>query len=189
MKNHGKNRLPKIIAIVGPTASGKSDLAVKIARKYNGEIISADSRQVYRGLNIGTGKITKHEMLGVPHHLLDVADPKKRFTVADFKTLADKAIADISSRGKLPIICGGTGLYIDILTSGFVLPDVPPNPTLRKKLGQKTAAQLFVILKKLDPKRAENIDQTNSVRLIRAIEIAKVFGVSRSAVTHHLNDT
>jgi len=187
MKNHGKNRLPKIIAVVGPTASGKSDLAVKIARKYNGEIISADSRQVYRGLNIGTGKITKHEMLGVPHHLLDVADPKKRFTVADFKTLADKAIADISSRGKLPIICGGTGFYIDTVTSGSILPDVQPNKALRRKLGQKSATELFEILKKLDPKRAKNIDQNNSVRLIRAIEIAQALGAVPPLATDNEN--
>ena len=173
----------KIIAIVGPTASGKSDLAVKIALKYNGEIISADSRQVYRGLNIGTGKITKREMCGVPHHLLDVANPKKRFTVSDFKTLADKAIAEIISRGKLPIICGGTGFYIDMLTSGSVLPDVSPNKKLREKLGKKSAAELFEILKKLDPKRAENIDKNNSVRLIRAIEIAQALGAVPPLVT------
>ena len=177
----------KIIAIVGPTASGKSDLAVKIALKYNGEIISADSRQVYRGLNIGTGKITKNEMCGVPHHLLDVADPKKRFTVSDFKMLADKAIADISSRGKLPIICGGTGFYIDILTSGSVLPDVPPNKKLRENIGKKSAGEIFEILKKLDPKRAENIDKNNIVRLIRAIEIAKALGAVPPLVTNTEN--
>src|SRR3970282_220703 len=106
-------RKQKIAVILGQTATGKSDLAVKIAKKFGGEIISADSRQVYKGLNVGTGKITKQEMGGVPHHLLDVADPKKYFSVAQYQKLANRAIKDVLSRGKLPIICGGTGLYID----------------------------------------------------------------------------
>jgi tRNA dimethylallyltransferase len=167
---------PKIITIVGPTSSGKSGLAVKIAKKYNGEVVSADSRQVYVGMDIGTGKITKKEMAGVPHHLLDVADPKKQFTVAGFKELADKAITDILSRGKLPIICGGTGFYIEAVTKNVLLPDVPVNKKLREKLFKKSALQLFEMLKKLDRNRASVIDRHNKVRLIRAIEIAKVLG-------------
>ncbi len=99
----------KLVVIVGPTAVGKSDFAVKYAKKHNGEVISADSRQVYKGLDIGTGKITKKEMRGIKHHLLDVADPRRQFNVGKYKELAQKAIADISSRNKLPIICGGTG--------------------------------------------------------------------------------
>jgi tRNA dimethylallyltransferase len=167
---------PKIIAIVGPTASGKSGLAVLIAKKYNGEIISADSRQVYVGLNIGTGKITKKEMSGVPHHLLDVTNPKKRFTVSDFKELADKAIADVLYRGKLPIICGGTGFYIDAVAKNILLPDVQVNKKLREKLSKKTTLQLFEILKKLDEERADAIGKHNAVRLIRAIEIVTALG-------------
>jgi len=167
---------PKVIAIVGPTASGKSGLAVEIARKYNGEVISADSRQVYVGLNIGTGKITKKEMLGVLHHLLDVANPKNRFTVSMYKDLADKAIAEILSRGKLPIICGGTGFYIDAVVKNVLLPDVPVNEKLREKLSRKTALQIFEMLKKLDGKRALAIGQHNKVRLIRAIEIVTEIG-------------
>ncbi len=167
---------PKIIAVVGPTASGKSALAVEIAKKFNGEVISADSRQVYVGLNIGTGKITKKEMSGVPHHLLDIANPRVRFTVSTYKDLADKAISEILARGKLPIICGGTGFYIEAVVKNVLLPDVPVNPKLRKQLSTKTALQLFEMLKKLDPGRAVAIGEHNKVRLIRALEIAKVIG-------------
>jgi tRNA dimethylallyltransferase len=170
------NKLPKIIAIVGPTASGKSGLAVEIAKKYNGEVISADSRQVYVGLDIGTGKITKKEMSGIPHHLLDVVNPKNRFTVSDFKKLADSAIAEIISRGKLPIICGGTGFYIESVVKNILLPDVSVNKKLRDKLSKKTASQLFEMLKKLDNERAIAIGQHNKVRLIRAIEIVETLG-------------
>lgn len=165
-----------MIVIVGPTASGKSAYAVKLARKIGGEVISADSRQVYKGLDIGTGKITKKEMRGVPHHLLDVASPRKVFTAQDFVELGRAAIADILKRGKTPIICGGTGFYIDALLGRVPLPNVPPNPKLRLSLARKTAPQLFTMLKKLDARRAKNIDANNPVRLIRAIEIAKKLG-------------
>lgn len=167
---------PKLIVILGPTATGKTALAIALAKKHNGEIISADSRQVYRGLDLGTGKVTKKEMGGIPHHLLDVADPKKQFSVAQFAALANQSIEDIFSRGKTPIICGGTGLYIDTLVSGTILPEVPPNPALRKKLEKKTAASLFIMLQKIDPERAKAIEKQNPVRLIRAIEIAKALG-------------
>jgi tRNA dimethylallyltransferase len=168
--------MKKIIVIVGQTASGKSDLAVKIAKKIGGEVISADSRQVYKNLNIGTGKITKKEMAGVPHHLLDVAEPKYQFTVDEYKKLADVKIKEILSRGKTPIICGGTGFYIDAVVEGIIMPKVPPNPKLRKLLAKKTTEQLFKLLIKLDETRARNIDSKNRVRLIRAIEIAKALG-------------
>lgn len=163
----------KILVIVGPTASGKSALAVALARKFGGEVISADSRQVYRGLDVGTGKITKKEMRGVPHHLLDIADPKKQFTVADYQKLALQKIAEILSRGKLPIICGGTGLYIDAALGRVAIPEVPPNPVLRKKLEKKSPEKLFEMLKELDATRAQIIDQHNPRRLIRAIEIMR----------------
>lgn len=168
--------MQKVLVIVGPTASGKSSLAVKMARKLKGEVISADSRQVYKGLDIGTGKITRAEMKGVPHHLLDVANPKKVFTAHDFLTHGCAALEDILSRGKTPIICGGTGFYIDSLLGRIVLPNVPANPKLRKQLSTKSAAQLFAMLKKLDARRAKDIDMKNPVRLIRAIEIAKALG-------------
>lgn len=163
---------PLVIVIVGPTASGKSDLAIKLARKFNGEIISADSRQVYRGLDIGTGKVTKKEMAGIPHHLLDVASPKKQFTVVEFKRLAEQKIKEIIGRNKLTIIVGGTGFWIDALVFNFSLPNVPPDKKLRRKLYLKGATELFKILKKLDPERAKKIDRHNPRRLIRAIEIA-----------------
>jgi len=161
----------KLIVILGPTASGKSDLAVKIAKKYNGEVISADSRQVYKGMDIGSGKITKKEMQGVPHHLLDVASPKKRFTVAQFQKLSWKKIRKIWKKGKLPILCGGTGLYIQSIVDGLVIPEVPPDAKLRAKLEKLSTEELFKKLKKLDPRRAENIDRYNRRRLIRALEI------------------
>ncbi len=165
-----------VLVIVGPTATGKSELAVKLAKKWNGEVISADSRQVYKGLDIGTGKITTEEMKGIPHHLIDVVNPKKKFTVTDFKKLADKKIEEILDRGKLPIICGGTGFYIDAVVNGIILPEVPPNSKLREELDKKTTTELVKILEKLDKSRAENIDINNKVRLIRAIEIAKSLG-------------
>lgn len=169
-------KLPKIITVVGPTSSGKSDVAVLIAKKIGGEIISADSRQVYKGMNIGTGKVTKKEMSGVPHYLLDVASPKKVFTVADFQKLANKAIEKILAKGKIPVLCGGTGFYIRAIIDDLEIPDVPPNKKLRKELAGKTADELFAILKKLDKRRAGEIDRHNPVRLIRAIEIAKTLG-------------
>ncbi|OGI46030.1 tRNA (adenosine(37)-N6)-dimethylallyltransferase MiaA [Candidatus Nomurabacteria bacterium GWB1_40_6] len=172
--------MQKIFVILGQTATGKSALAVSLAKKINGEIISADSRQVYKKLDIGTGKITKKEMEGVPHHLIDVANPKNKFTVAEYQKLAIYAMADILKRGKTPIICGGTGFYIDAITKGIVFPEVPPNPKLRKKLVPLSAIALFGTLKKLDPARAKNIkeknEQNNKVRLVRAIEIANALG-------------
>lgn len=166
----------RVIVILGQTATGKSNLAVKIAKKINGEIISADSRQVYKDLDIGTGKITKREMAGVPHHLLSVANPKYKFTVAEYKRLVEEKIKEIISRDKTPIICGGTGFYIDAITEGIVFPEVPPNNKLRKLLYSKSAVALFEYLEKLDPGRAKNIDPKNKVRVIRAIEIAKALG-------------
>lgn len=161
----------KIIVVLGPTASGKSDLAVRLAKKFNGEIISADSRQVYRGMDIGTGKITREKMKGIPHHLLDVASPKRRFTVVQYRKLALSAINKIFKRGKLPILCGGTGFYIQAVIDGIIIPKVKPDWKLRKKLEKETTEELFKKLRKLDPKRAEIIDKNNKRRLIRALEI------------------
>ena len=162
---------PKIIVIVGPTASGKSDLAIKMAGNLNGEILSADSRQVYRGMDIGTGKVTRKEQRLAPHYLIDIANPSRQFTVSQFKRLAEKKIDEIIKRGKTPIICGGTGFYIDALMDNLNLPDVPPNKKLRAKLEKQSAEHLFNQLKKLDPKRAKTIDAKNKRRLIRAFEI------------------
>lgn len=166
----------KLIVIVGPTASGKSELAVQLAKKFNGEIISADSRQVYRGLDIGTGKITTKEMQEIPHHLLDIANPKENFNVAHFKKQAEKAIRAITERRKIPILVGGTGFWIDAVVYDVVFPQVPPNPLLRRKLEKKTTQELLKMLKRLDQKRATTIDPQNPRRLIRAIEIARAIG-------------
>ena len=161
----------KLIVILGPTASGKSDLAVELARRFDGEIVSADSRQVYKGMDIGSGKITRKEMVGVPHHLLDVASPKRRFTVAQYQKLAKEKIKDICRRGKLPILCGGTGLYIQSVVDDLAIPEVPPDAKLRAQMEKLNAGELFKKLKKLDPRRAKNIDCHNRRRLIRALEI------------------
>lgn len=175
-------KLPKVVIILGPTTTGKSALAVLLAKKFsalggpasgwNGaEVISADSRQVYKGLDIGTGKITKKEMADVPHHLLDVVSPKNTFTVVQYQKLAKKAIKQILKKKGLPIICGGTGLYIDALIYGLRFPKVKPQKGLRKKLEKLTTQELFKKLKKLDLERAKNIDSKNRRRLIRALEI------------------
>lgn len=165
----------KLIVVCGPTATGKSDYAVELAREIDGEIISADSRQVYKRLDIGSGKITTKEMRGVPHYLLDVANPKRVFSVAQYKTQTEKAIQKILKKGKTPIIVGGTGFYIDVAL-GMDLPEVPPNRVLRKELEKKTIAELFALLKMKDKNRAQTIDKDNKVRLIRALEIIETLG-------------
>ena len=175
----------KILVILGPTAVGKSDLAVELAKwignekitGYTGaEIISADSRQVYKGLDIGTGKITEREMRGITHHLLDIADPQERFTALDWKQRAEVAIKEIVARGNLPIICGGTGFYITSLIDDLGFPEVPANTEEQKILEMKSAEELFDELKKLDPERAKTIDMKNKRRLSRAIIIARALG-------------
>ena len=166
----------KVLAIVGPNASGKSALAVRLARRFSGEVISADSRQVYRGLDIGTGKITRREMRGIPHHLLDIANPRKSYSAGHYAKDATQALRYIVVKGRLPIFCGGTGFYIDAALGTVSLPEVPPNTHVRKQLAKKSASELFALLKKLDPARARTIDRHNPVRLVRAIEIAKAIG-------------
>lgn len=170
------NAMKNIIVVCGPTATGKSDYAVELAKKINGEIISADSRQVYRGMDVGSGKITLREMKGIPHHLLDITNPKRVFSVAQYTKLADKAIKTILKKGKVPIICGGTGFYIDSLIYEQNLPEVTPNPTLRKTLEKFSTEELAKKLETLDLERFETIDTKNKIRLIRAIEIATAIG-------------
>ena len=184
----------KTIVIVGPTASGKSDLAIALAKKYDGEIISADSRQVYRGMDIGTGKVIRDKVVnhpelvegssrkeiffseGIRHHLIDVASPKRTYNVTHFIRDTKKAIIDIRKRGKVPIICGGTGFWVQSLIDGGSFPLVKPDTKLRMKLGKLSAEKLFDLLEKQDPKRAETIDKKNKIRLIRALEIISVLG-------------
>ncbi|MFZ2626653.1 MAG: tRNA (adenosine(37)-N6)-dimethylallyltransferase MiaA [Candidatus Moraniibacteriota bacterium] len=166
----------KIVVILGPTSSGKSSVAIKLAQKFNGEIISADSRQIYRGMDVGTGKVTSAEQALAKHYMLDIVSPKTNFSAAQFKKKAQILIADILKRGKLPIICGGTGFWIKALVDDVIYPEVKPDWKLREKLGKKSTEQLFVMLEKLDPVRAGNIDAKNPVRLIRAIEICRTLG-------------
>lgn len=167
---------PKIIVIAGPTSSGKTAYSIKLAKKINGEIISADSRQVYKGINLLSGKVTKKEMGKIQHYMLDVADPKRAYSVVKYQKDATKAINAILKKGKVPIICGGTGFYIDALVYNRIMPEVKPNNLLRKKLEKLSTTELFNMLKKLDKNRAITIDKKNPVRIIRAIEIATVLG-------------
>jgi tRNA dimethylallyltransferase len=161
----------KVVVVLGPTSSGKSDLAVYLSQKFNGEVISADSRQVYKGMDIGSGKVDEEEMQGIPHYLLDVVDPNTRFSASDFKKQGEEAVQKIQEKGKLPVVCGGTAFYIRVLMGEVVVPEVSPDWKLREKLDKKTLEELYQELEKVDPERAKNIDLKNKVRLIRALEI------------------
>lgn len=167
---------PKVIAIIGPTASGKTALSVEVAKLFNGEVISADSRQVYRGLDIGTAKITKEEMSGIPHHLIDVVDVDTVFTAHDYRGLASKAITDILSQKKVPLVVGGTFFYLDQLRGTSGVAEVPANNELRKKLSTFTLPELRDVVAKFDPKLLETLDIDNPRRLMRAIEILTTLG-------------
>lgn len=168
----------KLIVILGPTASGKTELAIKLAKKFNGEIVSADSRQIYKEMNIGTAKPTKKERKEVVHHLIDIIRPNEDFSVALYKKLASEKIKEVQKRKKLPFLVGGTGLYISAIVDNLDFPRVPPNKELRKKLEKKSLDELLKIYKKLDPEGAKYIDKNNKRRLIRAIEACKATGKS-----------
>ena len=158
----------KLIVIEGTNASGKSGLGVELALRYGGEIVSADSRQVFRGLDLGSGKITKEEMRGVPHHLIDVREPGDFFSMADFQKLAYAAIDDILARGKIPFLVGGTGLYVDSVTDGYELSDVEPDLALRAHLETFETPALYAMLKEKLPDT--QIDPKNRNRVMRALE-------------------
>lgn len=168
--------MKRVIAIIGPTASGKSDLAVYLAKKLNGEVVSADSRQVYKSLDIGSAKITKEEMEGVTHHMLDVVAPSVLYNVEQYQKDAKKVVEDILSKNRLPVICGGTGFYVKALIDNISFPNVSPDKKLRQYLDKKTTEELVGILKEKDGERFEEIDKKNRPRLIRAIEIANSLG-------------
>ncbi len=186
---HTRDKIP-VVVILGPTATGKSDLAVFLAQKFNGEVVSADSRQVYRGLDIGSGKITKREMGAVPHYMIDIASPKRTISAAQYRVQAQKAIQKIAKKNKLPILCGGSGFYIDAVLDNISLSPVPPNPRLRKKLSQQPIEKLYEILQTLDPKHAEKIDRKNPRRVVRALEIVNAQGKVVSLKTReHLYET
>jgi len=180
------NQKQKVIAIVGPTASGKTNIAVSVAQKLNAEIISADSRLVYNDFNIGTAKPTEEEMSGIPHHLIDVQSPSETYTVGKYKKEAEKTIKEILSRGKVPIIAGGTGFYVRALLEGLNIPDVDPDEDFREEM------RVFVeefgwqgIYKKLeqqDPETAEKLYPQDVFRIIRALEVQKATGKKMSEI-------
>lgn len=170
----------KIIAITGPSASGKTSLSINLAKRINGEIISADSRQIYKGLDIGSAKPTLSERDGIKHYMLDILDLNEPFTVADFVDMATEIIKDILSRGKTPIIAGGTGLYFRTLLQDFDLPRVAPNAQLRESLNKLDSIELYNMLSELDFDIAQKIHFNNKVKIIRAIEVCKTLGIPMS---------
>ena len=174
--------LPKIITILGVTASGKTSLALKLAQKFGGEIISADSRQVYKEFNIGTAKPAGHwsgglfVVDGIPHHLIDCVDPKKDFTLADYKKLAEEKIGDISRRGRVPFLVGGTALYLKAVLENWSIPAARPNFGFRKKMEEKSASELYRELLAADPEAAAITGATNKRRFVRALEVIRETG-------------
>jgi len=173
MDNMQKN---KLIVILGPTSSGKTALSITLAKKFNGEVVSADSRQVYKKMDIGTGKITKKEMRGIPHYLLDVISCKTRFSVGQYQKKAIVSINKISQKKKQPFLVGGSPFYIYSVIEGWQFPKMKANPNIRKELEKKSLEELQKILKKLDARRYKTIEIKNKRRLIRAIEIAQTLG-------------
>jgi len=175
---------PKVIVIVGPTASGKTDLSIRLAKELNGEIISADSMQIYKKMTIGTAKPTQEEMQGIIHHMIDIIEPNESFNVAKYKEMAEEKIEEILSKGKQPIIVGGTGLYVDTLVKGIEFFDIENDFEYRNKLEEETKLKgidwLHDKLKKVDPVAAENIEKNNVRRVIRALEIYKVTGKTKT---------
>ena len=169
-------QLPNLIVVLGPTASGKSTLGIMLAQRFSGEIVSADSRQVYRGLDIGTAKVTLEERALVPHHLLDVADPRKVYSVAQFQQQAFASISDILTRGKQPFLVGGSPHYIYAVVDPLDIPRVPPQPELRRELETRPLSELMVQLEQLDPQSAATIDSKNGRRIIRALEVCLITG-------------
>lgn len=172
--------MKKVVFILGPTAVGKTKLGVLLAQKFDGEIISADSVQIYRGLDVGSAKVTKDEMQGVVHHAIDILDPRDEFSVFDFVEYTKKKIDEIISREKLPIVVGGTGLYIKALTLGYNFGGTEKDKALREKFEALAEKQgndfLFELLKEKNAELAEKTDKNNRVRLIRALEIAESGG-------------
>lgn len=165
----------KLLAIIGPTAVGKTKLSIEMAKRFNGEIISGDSMQIYRGMDIGTAKITNDETEGIPHHLIDIKEPEDSFSVAEFQHLVRKKIAEIASRGKLPIIVGGTGLYIQSVIYDYNFSEAPADEAFRLILEERARGigneALHLELKKVDPESAAQIHPNNVRRVIRALEI------------------
>ena len=185
------NKKPKLIVILGPTASGKTELAIKLARKFNGEIVNADSRQIYKKMDIGTGKIENRNWIldirklkisniqypisnNIPIHLIDIVNPDEDFSVAEYKKLAINKIKEIQKRNKTPFLVGGTGLYISSVVDNLEIPKAPPNNKIRERLNKLNAKKLFEKLKKVDPKSAKIIGKNNKRKLIRSLEVYEI---------------
>jgi tRNA dimethylallyltransferase len=173
-------RLPPLVVIVGPTAVGKTDLSVHLAQAVNGEVVSADSRQVYRGMNIGTAKATREEQGRAPHHLIDVVDPDQTLGLAQFQELATAAITEITARGRVPLLVGGTGQYVMAVVEGWKIPRVPPDEALRGQLYRQAEKEgteaLHARLRSLDPAAAARIEARNVRRVVRALEVCLLTG-------------
>ena len=177
--------MKKVIAIAGPTASGKTALAVELAKKINGEVISCDSMQIYKDMSIGTAKPTVEEMDGVPHYLIDFVSPDERYSVADFKRDAEEKIEYVLSRGKVPILCGGTGLYIDTLVLGIDYPEIELDQEYRDELMKKAESEedlkeLYEEAKSIDPEAMEKISENDKKRITRVLELYKATGKTKT---------
>ncbi len=186
VNQQSKIKNPKLLVLVGPTAVGKTAIALKLAEELSragraGEIVSADSRLIYRGMDIATAKPTRAEQARVPHHLIDVVAPDEGLTLAEYQQRAYAAIDDIFARGKLPLLVGGTGLYIRAVVEGYKIPRVPPNPARRAELEQMPAPELYARLQELDPEIAQTILPNNTRRIIRALEVIAATGAKMSA--------
>lgn len=170
----------KVVAIAGPTASGKSDLAVSLAEIFGGEVLSFDSMQLYKGMDIATAKPTKEEMKGIPHHMIDCVDPSDKYSVVRYKESADRIIKEITNRGNLPIMVGGTGLYMDVVLQNIQFFDSGEDPVIRERLEREFQElgpePLYERLKKIDPESAARIHMNNGGRVIRALEIYETTG-------------
>ena len=180
----------KILVIVGPTASGKTRMAVELAKAHNGEVVSADSMQIYRRMDIGTAKPTAEEMDGVPHHMIDVADPEEDFSVARYVEMASACVDGILSRGKLPIVAGGTGLYVDSLLSGRTFAAFSPDSSLRKELEAELAERggeaMLAELSRVDPEAAARLHPNDHKRIVRALEVYRSTG---RTISEHNRET
>ncbi len=181
MEEYKKNKIP-LIVIAGPTASGKTSLGIAVCKEFGGEVISADSMQIYKGMDIATAKPTKEEIGDIPHHLIDIIDPKDAFSVAEFKRLAEIEINSIIVKGKVPVVVGGTGLYIDNLVNNIELTDSPADLEIRQKLMQRADEEglevLIEELKQIDPEYIENLKEINKKRIVRALELWHTSGVT-----------
>ncbi len=166
----------KLVAVVGPTASGKTSVAVALARRFDGEIVGADSRQVYRHMDVGTAKPTTEERSRARHHLIDVVDPDEPFSLGQWLELARPALEDVWSRGRQPLLVGGTGQYVWALLEGWRVPRVPPQPEFRRRAEERSSAELFEAVRRIDPVAAERIGPANRRRLIRALEVFEATG-------------